>query len=468
MADGTGIHDGSDLTKIVFAQEERNMRRKLATAPWRVAVIVALVVSACGGSSDKSSSSSSTTAGAKSLKGQTITYWASNQAKDVPSDYKLLKPELAKFTAQTGVNVNLRVIGWADLFNNITAATTSGKGPDVLNIGNTWSASLQATGAFLPFDGGTLGQIGGKDKFLATSFSATGAPGKDPTSVPLYGLAYTLFYNTKLFKQAGIASPPKTWSEFVADAKKLTKPPDQYGVTLEGGSISEGAHFAFILGQQLKHDLFAGDKPQFDSPEEVKAVKAYVDLIGANKVTRPNDATYAQGPEASDLFAKGKTGMLISQNNTENNLKAAGMKDFAVADVPVLDGSSNPIMTHVAGINVSVFQNTQHKDAALAFVKFLTSPAEQVALNKAFGSLPVVRAAQDDPAFKGQNLKTFNSILADHAAPMPLIAQEGQMEQFLGAAIKGLVATAASKGTVSDAQVKAALSDANEKMAAAG
>ena len=65
---------------------------------------------------------------------------------------------------------------------------------------------------------------------------------KDPTSVPLYGLAYTLFYNTKLFKQAGISAPPKTWSEFVADAKKLTKPPDQYGVTLEGGSISEGAN----------------------------------------------------------------------------------------------------------------------------------------------------------------------------------------------------------------------------------
>jgi multiple sugar transport system substrate-binding protein len=446
------------------------MRRKLATASWLVAVAVALTVAACGGSSsdDKTSKPSSATTSAKSLKGQTITYWASNQAKDVPTDYKLLKPELAKFTEQTGVKVNLRVIGWADLFNNITAATTSGKGPDVLNIGNTWSASLQATGAFLPFDGGALGQIGGKDKFLSTSFSATGAEGQTPTSVPLYGLAYTLFYNTKLFKQAGISSPPKTWSEFVADAKKLTKPPDQYGVTLEGGSISEGAHFAFILGQQLKHDLFEGDKPQFDAPEEVKAVKAYVDLIGDNKVVRPNDATYAQGPEASDLFAKGKTGMLISQNNTENNLKAAGMKDFAVADVPVLDGSSNPIMTHVAGINVSVFQNTKHKDAALAFVKFLTSPKEQVALNQQFNSLPVVKEAQSDPAFSSPNLKTYNAILADHAAPMPEIAQEGQMEQFIGAAVKSLIATAASKGSVSEAQVKAALSDANEKMAAAG
>jgi multiple sugar transport system substrate-binding protein len=303
---------------------------------------------------------------------------------------------------------------------------------------------------------------------VGSSFSATGAEGKTPTSVPLYGLAYALFYNTKLFKQAGIDAPPKTWSEFVADAKKLTKPPDQYGVTLEGGSISEGAHFAFILGQQLNHDLFAGDKPQFDSPEEVKAVKAYVDLMGENKVVRPNDATYAQGPEASDLFAKGKTGMLISQNNTENNLKAAGMKDFAVADVPVLDGSSKPIMTMVAGINVSVFQNTKHRDAALAFVKFLTSPQEQVILNQQFNSLPVVKEAQSDPAFSSPNLKTYDGILADHAAPMPQIAQEGQMEQLIGAAVKGLIATAASKGSVSEAQVKAALSDANQKMAAAG
>jgi multiple sugar transport system substrate-binding protein len=443
-----------------------------ARASMLVALVVAVAatVAACGGNDNKSSSSSSTTS-AQSLKGQTITYWASNQAATIPQDYTVLRREAAKFTQQTGVKVNVKVIGWADLFNNITAATTSGKGPDVLNIGNTWSASLQATGAFLPFDGGTLGQIGGKDKFLSTSFSATGMPGKDPTSVPLYGLSYGLFYNKALFQQAGIASPPKTWSEFVADAKKLTKPPDQYGVTLEGGSISEGAHFAFILGQQLGHNLFDDSgKPQFDSPEEVKAVKAYVDLIGDNKVVRPNDATYAQGPEASDLFAKGKTGMLISQNNTENNLKADKMPKsaYGIADVPVLDGATSPVMTHVAGINVSIFQNTKHKDAALAFVKFLTSAPEQVQLNQDFGSLPVVKEAQGDPAFDTANLKTFNSILADHAKPMPEIAQEGQMEQFIGAAIKGLIATAATKGSVSEAQVKSALSDANQKMAAAG
>jgi multiple sugar transport system substrate-binding protein len=429
-------------------------------------VAVGALVAACGGGNDNQSSSSSSA----SLKGQTITYWASNQAPTIAQDYTILRREAAKFTRQSGVKVNVKVIGWPDLFNNITTATTSGKGPDVLNIGNTWSASLQATGAFLPFQGGTLNAVGGKDKFLSTSFSATGAPGQAPTSVPLYGLSYGLFYNKRLFRQAGIASPPKTWTEFLADAKKLTRPPDQYGVTVEGASISENAHFAFILGKQKGVDLFKGTTPQFDSPQMVQAVKAYVDLIGANKVARPNDATFNQGPESSDEFSKGKTGMLISQNNTENNLKADGMSksEYGIAPVPVLDGSSTPIMTHVAGINVSIFKNTQHKDAALAFVKFLTSQPEQVALNQHFGSLPVVKDAQGDPAFGSQNLKTFNAILAKNAAPMPEIAQEGQMEEFIGAAMKGLIATAASKGDVSAQQVKAALTEANQKMAAAG
>ena len=64
----------------------------------------------------------------------------------------MLAPELKKFEKQTGIKVNLQVIGWPDLLNKILAATTSGQGPDVLNIGNTWAPSLQATGAFLPFD----------------------------------------------------------------------------------------------------------------------------------------------------------------------------------------------------------------------------------------------------------------------------------------------------------------------------
>lgn len=432
-----------------------------------VAVSLSVAVAACGGSS----SDDATGASAASLKGQTITYWASNQGATIDQDNKVLAAASKRFTAQTGIKVDFKVIPWSDLFNNITTATTSGKGPDVLNIGNTWSASLQATGAFMKFDSATLGELGGKGRFLQSSFAATGAPGEEPTSVPLYGLSYGLFYNKRLFREAGISAPPKTWTEFVADAKRLTKPAaNQWGVALEGASISENAHWAFILGRQKGANLFDGGKPTFDAPAMVQAVKSYVDFVGADKIDSPNAAAYSDGTQALAQFAKGKAGMVVWQNSAENNLRSNGMKrsEYGVADVPVFDGTTTPIMTHVAGINLSIFENSKHKAAALKFVKFLTSRPEQVTLNRTYGSLPVVKEAQSDPAFASKNVKVFNQILADHAAPMPLIAQEGQMETLVGQALKDLFATAATKGAVTDAQVKAALATANDKMAAAG
>ncbi len=430
------------------------------------AMALAITVGACGSSDDGGSSGK--------VKGQTIEYWASNQGATIDQDKQVINEAIARFKKDSGVTVKFKVIPWSDLWNNITTATTSGKGPDVLNIGNTWSASLQATGAFLPFDSDTLKAIGGKDKFVQTSYSASGAPGKTPTSVPLYGLSYALVYNKKLFKEAGL-QPPKTWSEFVSTAKKLTKDtngdgkPDQWGFAMEGGSITENSHFAFILGRQNGGELFDGNKPTFDSDPIVKGVSDYVNLIGRDKVADPGNAQYADGTRTAGQFAKGKTGMMIYQNNAENNLRSAGMKkdEYCVAELPVADGSDTPVMTHVAGINLSVFTNTKKKAAALEFVKFLTSTGEQVKLNQSFGSLPVVKQAQSDPAFSSPNLKTFNGILADHAEPMPLIPEEGQMETIIGTAMKQLISDSATKGPVSDAQVKAALKDANDKMAAA-
>jgi len=102
-----------------------------------VTVLAVAATAACGGGGTSTSSSS---AGSK-----TLTYWASNQGTSLENDKAVLGPELAKFEKQTGVKVNLQVIGWPDLLNKILAATTSGQGPDVLNIGNTWAASLQAS-----------------------------------------------------------------------------------------------------------------------------------------------------------------------------------------------------------------------------------------------------------------------------------------------------------------------------------
>ena len=67
-------------------------------------------------------------------------------------DQPVAAPIIRDFEQKTGIHVKVEVVPWSDLLNRLLAAATSGRGPDVVNIGNTWSASLQATNALIAFD----------------------------------------------------------------------------------------------------------------------------------------------------------------------------------------------------------------------------------------------------------------------------------------------------------------------------
>ncbi len=421
------------------------------------ATLAAVPLAACGSSSGTSSAAH-----------PTLTYWATNQGTSLQNDRQVLGPQIAKFTKQTGIKVNFEVIPWTTVLNQITAATVSGKGPDVLNIGNTWSPSLQATGALLPFTSSVMSQIGGSSRFLAGSLSATGAPGKPPTAVPLYSLAYGLYYNKAMFAAAGISSPPTTWAELITDGKKLTTS-SHWGLSIEGGSVAENIHMAFELSQQQGGQFFdAAGKPTFNTPQNVAAVKQMMDFIQTDKITNPSDAQYSKGTEALVDYATGKTAMVIWQA-ASGSLKQLGMNaaNIGVAPVPLpspIPSGGKSVTSMVAGINMAVFKNTKNMSAALKFVKFMTSTPEQESLNGTYGSLPTVSAAYSDPVFHTSAVTTFRSILTSSAAPMPPVAQESAFETAVGTAIIHLYASAATGKAVTNSMIAQALSQAQQQL----
>ena len=432
---------------------------KLSTLVCAAAAAAALTLAAC--SSSGGSNSASTTH-------PTLTYWASNQGTSLQDDQQVLAPQIAKFTKQTGIKVKVQVIPWTTLLTQITAATVSGKGPDVLNIGNTWSASLQATGAFLPFTTSVMNQIGGSSRFLAGSLSATGAAGKPPTAVPLYSTAYGLYYNKAEFAAAGISGPPATWTAFVADAKKLTKA-GHYGLTLEAGQIPENVHLAFELSQQQGGSFFdSAGKPTFDTPQNVAAVKQMIDFMQTDKIVNPSDAQYSKGTEALTDYATGKAAMVFWQT-ASGSLAKLGMKasDIGVAPLPLpspMPAGGKKVTSMVAGINLAIFKDSKNVAAATKFVKFMTSTPTQESLNATYGSLPTVQAAYSDPAFNTPAVKTFRSILSTTAAPMPAVAAESQFETAVGTAIIHLYVSAATGKTVTPAMIGSALSQAQQQL----
>ncbi|MEU3840389.1 sugar ABC transporter substrate-binding protein [Streptomyces sp. NPDC028635] len=437
------------------------MRSIRVAAVGAVSLSLALAATACGGGS--------ATGGGSNDSPRTLTYWASNQGASIEEDKKVLQPELAKFEKQTGIKVKLEVVPWSDLLNRILTATTSGQGPDVLNIGNTWSASLQATGALLPWDTANFGRIGGKDRFVDSALGSTGAAGKDPAAVPLYSMAYALYYNKQIFADAGIARPPATWSELVADGQKIEAKGKQ-ALGAEGSNVSENIHHVFVFARQHGADFFTADgKPDFTSDGVVTAVQQYVGLMAKDKVIPAGNAEYAQNQSVSD-FAKGRTAMLLWQSASAN-LKSQGMSEdaYGIAPVPVQSGTpgtGTQVNSMVAGINLAVFKNTHNLDGATRFVKFLTSDEEQKILNKAYSTIPPVRTAQGDAAFSTPANAVLKNTLATSAAALPQVADESQFETAVGTAVKELFADAAAGRPVTAASVKAKLAKAQQQMPA--
>lgn len=435
--------------------------RRIRTVAGSAAVISLLAgATACGGgtSSDGGSGGSS----------RTLTYWASNQGPSLEADKKILTPELKKFEKQTGIKVKLEVVPWGDLLTRILTATTSGQGPDVLNIGNTWSSSLQATGALLPWDAKNFEKVGGKDRFVESALGSTGVEGKDPAALPLYSMAYALYYNKTMFKEAGIKAPPATWDELAATGKKLSKD-GKWGIGAEGSNLSNNIHQVFVLAKQHGGEFFDADgKADFTNDGVVAGVKQYIDLMAKDKIVAPGNAEYSQNQSLSD-FSKNKTGMVLWQA-AATTFQSQGMKDadWGVAPVPVQSGKpgqDTAVNSMVAGINIAVFKNSKNLDGATRFVKFMTSDDEQKALCKAYGSVPPIKAAQSDPAFQRPELKVLADTLATSAAALPQVPDESQFETSVGTAVKNLFAKAAGGKSISTEDVKAELTKAEQQMA---
>lgn len=427
---------------------------------------LAITLSGCGGASDDIDTDPDSLSGS-------ITYWASNQGVSVTEDEEVLAETIERFTEETGVEVELEVIPWNDLENRILTAVSSGDGPDVLNIGNTWASSMQATGAFLEWEGDVLDAIGGEELFIESAWATGGAEGETPTSVPLYALAYSLYYNTAIFEENGIEEPPASWEEFVEVAEELTQDTDgdgsvdQWGFALAGSSISNNAHQAFIRGLQNGGELYdENGEPDFTNDGVVTGVYEWVSLMDESGAVSPSNAELANGSESVEELASGQAAMVFDQA-PGNVFNTHDFEDFAAAPMPMSDPDAEGLeatQTFVAGINISVFENSDNIDAGVAFVEHMTSEEEQAYLNQEFTALPVLTEAYEDEAFQSDEIQHKLETLENHAEPMPRYPDQSQMETLVGTAIRDLLAEVAQGGTVTEDDVREALAAAESQM----
>src|SRR3954471_6605695 len=162
-------------------------------------VVLALVVAACGGTDNKSSTTKA--APAKSIRGSTVTMWVMNNGpKPVADTERILQP----FEQQTGVKVNVKLVGWDVQFDRIKNAAVSGAGPDITQAGTTQVPFFAALGGFQDLTD-KVSQIGGKDAYAPGIWNTTQVEGQPGTwAVPWFTEARSIYYRKDVLEKAGV------------------------------------------------------------------------------------------------------------------------------------------------------------------------------------------------------------------------------------------------------------------------
>ena len=200
--------------------------RRRPKARWLALAVAALVLVAatgCGSSSSDSSSSSAPSSGGTVDKTPvTITLWhmfAGEESKPFNDALKGFTQKYPWITIKQEVQPNPS----NDTFDpNLINAINGGNSPDVAMpfgpdyVGQYCSSGLwQDLTPFMTASGTSISD------FAPAAVTYTSYAGKQ-CALPSLTDAYGLYYNKAMFAAAGIASPPKTMDELMADAKKLT------------------------------------------------------------------------------------------------------------------------------------------------------------------------------------------------------------------------------------------------------
>jgi len=182
--------------------------------------------------------------------------------------------------------------------------------------------------------------------------------------LPFYISKTLLFYNKTMFKEAGIAGPPQTFDQLLADAAKMSKDEKTGFMTL---------NFDWLYWPLFKMngvDLLTPDlkKAAFDTPKGVQVLDALAKATNAGSINKISWT--GRWVEPNGAFAGGNVGMLLAHSPAFFFIRGqapwVNADTLGVAQAP--GGWSTP-NSHGLGIS----KGSKNPDVAWEFLKMVTS-----------------------------------------------------------------------------------------------
>ena len=226
-----------------------------------------------------------------------------------------------------------------------------------------------------------------------------------------YGIA-----RKDLLAKAGFDSPPSDWDELREYAKALT-------VRDSKGKLTQAGLDVMTLDPRQMFEVFLfsnggtlfnedGTAPAFNSPEGVEALQYVVDLVREDKV---EDVGYSSSDADTYPVINGRAAMMVGHNDFWVKAQESDPK-VAEQLVPFMIHGTQDAMFQ-GGTLVTVANQSQNKDAALALLEFLTDAEASLAANEQRGNVPALGELLESDYVTSNSAVQFAMENLDNAHP---------------------------------------------------
>ncbi|MGW6707208.1 ABC transporter substrate-binding protein [Streptomyces sp. NPDC054956] len=388
----------------------RSLRLPGLTRTLTAATVAALSLSltACGGSasSDGGGRKGDPAAVKAALdKPAEITFWT--WVPNIDKTVALFEKKYPK------VKVNIVNAGRSkDEYTKLTTTLKAGEGaPDVAQVEYFALPQFAMTKSLVNL--ADYGAADLKDQFAESAWSQVSIAGG------IYGIPQdtgpmAMFYRKDVLDRFG-ATPPTTWEEYGALAKKIQAADPSVHITYvdPGDAGTSNSLIWDFGGKPYTVDGSAGVTVDL---KDDKGAKAYADTWGPMINDKLVDSTASWNDEWWKSMAAGKyatwlAGAWAPAVLEQNIPQSRGQ--WSVAPMPGGVSAEN------GGSSVAVTTQAKNKEASVAFAQWISSDPEAVkSLNSEVGLFPATKVLLDNPGFRGAEVPFFpgskpNEVFAD-------------------------------------------------------
>ncbi len=275
--------------------------------------------------------------------------------------------------------------------------TSHGSSFDVAMIDVVWP------GAFAPYLLDLKPKLGAQAKLHAAGIVANDTVGGHLVAMPWFGDFGILYYRTDLLKKYGYKSPPTTWTQLFAMAKKI-QDGEQASNANFSGFVFQGNSYEGLTCDALEWIASSGGGQFIDDGKvtinNTKAA-AVLDLFRKNiGVTTPRGVTSFQEGEAHTAFVTGNAAFMrnwpYAYSIAADPKQSKVVGKFSVTTLPHGPGG-HPVGT-VGGWQLAVNKYSKSPDASIEFVRYMTSPAVEKFDAITNTNVPTIPSVAKDPA----------------------------------------------------------------------